>query len=53
MAEYSKRCLGVAEIEQLLGAVTREYIVDGYITTRVYLPPQDLTRGTKDIRCAG
>lgn len=47
--EFSQRCLGVAEIEQLLGELTREYIARGYITSRVYLPPQDLSRGTLHI----
>lgn len=47
--QFSNRCLGVAEIEQLLGELTREYITRGFITTRVYLPPQDLSRGTLNI----
>lgn len=46
---FSQRCLGVAEIEQLLGELTREYIARGFITSRVYLPPQDLSRGTLHI----
>lgn len=47
--QFSNRCLGVAEIEQLLGELTREYISRGFITTRVYLPAQDLSRGTLNI----
>lgn len=42
---YTGRCLGVAEIEQILGLVTKDYIEQGYITTRAYLPGQDLSGG--------
>lgn len=43
--KFSGQCLGVAEIEDILGAVTKDYIVRGFITTRAYLGPQDLGRG--------
>ena len=46
---YTGRCLGVSEIEQILAAVTRDYIARGYITTRAYLPSQDLSRGRLEI----
>lgn len=46
---FSGRCLGVGEIEQILGAVTRDYIERGYITTRAYLPQQDLAGGRLQI----
>jgi hemolysin activation/secretion protein len=36
-------CLGVAGIEQILAAITSDYIDRGYITTRAYLPSQDLS----------
>lgn len=36
------RCLRVADIELLLSLVTKEYIERGYVTTRAYLPAQDL-----------
>lgn len=39
------QCLGVAGIESLLGELTRQYIERGYVTTRVYLPAQDLKSG--------
>lgn len=42
-------CLGVAGIEQVLAAITRDYIERGYITTRAYLPSQDLSRGRLEI----
>lgn len=40
--EFSGKCLGVAEIEKMLGEITKDYIDRGYITTRAYLPSQDL-----------
>lgn len=47
--DFSGRCLGVVEIEQILAEVTRDYIGRGYITTRAYLPQQDLSSGTLEI----
>lgn len=44
-AEYSGRCLGVSEIQQLLSEITRIYIEKGYATTRAYLPEQDMSTG--------
>ncbi|HSB96802.1 MAG TPA: ShlB/FhaC/HecB family hemolysin secretion/activation protein [Spongiibacteraceae bacterium] len=41
--QFAKRCLGVNEIEQLLGEVTRVYLQRGYIAARAYLPAQDLS----------
>jgi hemolysin activation/secretion protein len=46
---FAMRCLGVAEIEQILGIVTKDYIERGFVTTRAYLPAQDLKRGTLNI----
>jgi hemolysin activation/secretion protein len=43
--QYTDRCLGVSEIEMLLGLITRDYIEQGYITARAYLPAQDLSSG--------
>jgi hemolysin activation/secretion protein len=43
---FSGQCLGVREIEKLLGEVTKHYIDRGYVTTRAYLPGQDLSQGT-------
>lgn len=43
---YQGRCLGVAEIEQLLADVTAAYMSRGYVTARAYLPGQDLSQGT-------
>jgi hemolysin activation/secretion protein len=41
-AKFSQRCLGVAEIETILGLITKDYIDRGFVTTRAYLPAQDL-----------
>ena len=45
-APFVGQCLGVAGIEALLGALTRQYLERGYVTTRVYLPAQNLKTGT-------
>ena len=45
-ASFAGHCLGVAEISQILGLITRNYIEQGYVTTRAYLPEQDLHLGT-------
>lgn len=46
---YTGRCLGVGDLEALLGALTRYYIDRGYITTRAYLPAQDLRSGILEV----
>ncbi|KAF1069224.1 MAG: Hemolysin transporter protein ShlB [Pseudomonas citronellolis] len=43
---YRGRCLGVAEIEGILGALTNAYIDKGYVAARAYLPAQDLSTGS-------
>lgn len=47
--EFSGRCLNVGDIERILAEITRHYIDRGYITTRAYLPPQDLSKGHLEI----
>lgn len=42
---YKDRCLGKSAVNQLMGKLTNVYIDNGYITSRVYIPPQDLKRG--------
>lgn len=46
---FGHRCLGVAEIEAILGAITKDYIDRGFVTTRAYLPAQDLGKGRLEI----
>jgi hemolysin activation/secretion protein len=43
---YTRKCLGVAEIQSILSDITAYYIEKGYPTSRVYLPVQDLSSGT-------
>lgn len=43
-APYLGRCLGAADLERLLGALTADYIERGFSTTRVYIPSQDGVR---------
>lgn len=47
--KYNGRCLNVADIEQILGLITKNYIDSGYVTTRAYLPAQDLSTGVLEI----
>ena len=47
--QFSHRCLGVAEIETILGLITKDYIDRGYVTTRAYLPAQDLGKKRLEI----
>lgn len=43
--QFTGRCLNVSDIERILGEITKHYIDRGYVTTRAYLAPQDLTKG--------
>lgn len=42
---YAGRCLSAGDIQALMADVTKHYIDRGFITTRVYLPEQDLRSG--------
>jgi len=46
---YEGQCLGVGQLNALLKVVTDHYLNRGYITTRAYLPQQDLSSGTLQI----
>jgi hemolysin activation/secretion protein len=46
---YEGQCLGVNKIQSLLGDLTNKYITRGYITSRVYLPPQNLSSGELEL----
>lgn len=43
LARYTGKCLGRADINALLAALTEAYVERGYVTTRVYIPPQNLS----------
>lgn len=42
---YVGQCLGVAQLNQLLKVITDHYITKGRVTSRAYLPQQDLSSG--------
>lgn len=48
--KYAGKCVGVNQIQSLMGEITAFYIDKGYSTTRAYLPEQDLTKGTLTIQ---
>ncbi|MDT3723319.1 POTRA domain-containing protein, partial [Pseudomonas oryzihabitans] len=46
---YEGQCVGVNQLNALLKAVTDAYLAHGYVTSRAYLPQQDLSQGTLTI----
>ena len=46
---YNGQCLGVGQLNQLLADITNHYLGRGYVTTRAYLPQQDLASGTLQV----
>lgn len=46
---FEKRCLGSGQLNELLKAITQYYIDAGYVTSRAYLPQQDLADGKLDV----
>ncbi|MDR9806999.1 ShlB/FhaC/HecB family hemolysin secretion/activation protein [Rhizobium hidalgonense] len=48
-APYGNRCIGLAEINAVLREVTHLYIDHGYVTSRAYVPQQDI-RKTRILR---
>ncbi|MGO0704101.1 ShlB/FhaC/HecB family hemolysin secretion/activation protein [Pseudomonas paracarnis] len=42
---YTGQCLGVAQLNALLKDVTNYYIDKGLVTSRAYLPQQDMSKG--------
>lgn len=46
---FVNRCLGTGQLNELLKAVTQRYIDRGYVTSRAYLPQQDLSDGELDV----
>lgn len=47
---FLNQCLGVTQLNALLKAITEQYIELGYVTSRAYLPPQDLGDGTLEVQ---
>ncbi|WP_336510337.1 POTRA domain-containing protein, partial [Agrobacterium tumefaciens] len=46
---FNDRCVGVADITTLLKAITDLYLDKGFVTSRAYVPPQDIA-GTRLLR---
>jgi len=46
---FEGRCLGLAELNNVLESLTYLYVGRGYIASRAYLPAQDLSDGTLDV----
>lgn len=42
---YIGQCLGVAQLNELLKVITDHYLAKGRVTSRAYLPQQDLSTG--------
>ncbi|MCP3749530.1 ShlB/FhaC/HecB family hemolysin secretion/activation protein [Pseudomonas sp. SBB6] len=49
LAPYEGKCLFVGQLNELLKLITDHYLNRGYLTTRAYLPQQDLSSGTLQI----
>ncbi|MFJ4142993.1 ShlB/FhaC/HecB family hemolysin secretion/activation protein [Pseudomonas sp. NPDC089734] len=43
------QCLGVAHLNNILKAITDHYVDKGLVTTRAYLPQQDLSKGHLEV----
>jgi hemolysin activation/secretion protein len=46
---FVNRCLGTGQLNELLKTITQRYIDRGYVTSRAYLPQQDLADGELDV----
>lgn len=46
---FVNRCLGTGQLNQLLKVLTQRYIDRGYVTSRAYLPQQDLSDEELDV----
>jgi hemolysin activation/secretion protein len=49
LRRWEDRCLGLAELNSVLEALTYLYVERGYIASRAYLPEQDLSDGSLNI----
>lgn len=49
VAPFEGRCLAAGDLDELLRRITNWYIDRGYVTSRAYLPEQDLSSGTLEI----
>ncbi len=49
LAPYLGKCIGLADIQSILRQITAFYIDEGLVTSRAYVPEQDLGDGTLEI----
>ena len=49
LAPWQGKCLGVSQLNELLKIITNHYLDQGLITTRAYLPQQDLSGGVLQV----
>lgn len=49
LAPFLGRCLGTPQLNELLRVITGDYLDRGYVTSRAYLPQQDLADGQLEI----
>jgi hemolysin activation/secretion protein len=49
LAPYEGRCLGASQLNELLKTITDHYLAHGYVTSRAYLPQQDLSDGELEV----
>lgn len=47
---FIEQCLTASDLNRLLSDITNAYLKRGYVTTRAYLPPQDLQDGVLQIQ---
>ncbi|ABI62562.1 Hemolysin activator protein precursor [Granulibacter bethesdensis CGDNIH1] len=45
-APFTQKCLSLVELDKLINAFNKAYIDSGFVTSRAYLPQQDLSSGT-------
>jgi hemolysin activation/secretion protein len=50
IAPYLGKCLSLGDINRLIGDITNHYVGRGYVTTRVYIPQQDLASGRLELK---
>lgn len=49
LKKYLGKCLGLGEINQVMRDITNHYFAEGYVTTRVAIPEQDLKDGSLEL----
>jgi len=46
---FVDQCLGLSKINALVGAISNLYLEQGYVTSRAYIAPQDLSDGSLEL----